>query len=163
VTEAEKIAFPERVRYELAMLNYTFMRIMTVRPSNSVEHLDRDAFLESFAIHARNLVFLSAKTQVDDRNATDYVTDFEASDQSRLQQPLIRLEQQSLNVTASQATDARPRFSVDDARELYTWIVPALLNFEEKLAPEYRASLNALGSVREPSTANRKEDRTSGR
>jgi len=43
------------------------------------EQLDFNAFLESFAIHARNLtLFLSASSQTDACNATDHVTDFEA-------------------------------------------------------------------------------------
>jgi len=148
-TEAEKIAFlQERVGYDLAMLNYTFMRLVTARPSTSEEQLDRNAFLESFAVHARNLVgFLSAKSQADDRNATDYVTDFEVPDRSRLQGPLLRLEAQIFQLTAPRMTAPEERFTADDARELYTWIVPAILKFEEKLPPRYRASLNALGSA----------------
>jgi hypothetical protein len=148
-TSAEKAAFlQERVGYELAMLNYTFMRVVTARPSTSEEQLDRNAFLEAFAVHARNLVgFLSPKSQAGDRNATDYVTDFEAPDQSRLERPLLRLEKEILNVAASRMTAPEERFTADDARELYTWIVPAILKFEEKLPPRYRASLNTLGSA----------------
>jgi len=148
-TEAEKIAFlQERAGYDLAMLNYTFMRVVTARPSTAEDQLDRNAFLESFAVHARNLVsFLSPKSQADEANATDYVADFEAPDRSRLQGPLLRLEAQILNVTASRMTTPEGRFSVDDARGLYIWIVPAILKFEEKRPPRYRASLNALGSA----------------
>jgi hypothetical protein len=51
-TEAEKIASLERVGYELAMLNYTFMRVVTAQSSTPEEQLDRNAFLESFAVHA---------------------------------------------------------------------------------------------------------------
>jgi len=64
-----------------------------------------------------------------------------------VRRPLLRLETQILNVIASRTTEPKERFNIDDARELYTWIVPAILKFEEGLAPEYRESLNALGSV----------------
>jgi hypothetical protein len=161
-TEAEKLAFlQERVGYDLAMLNYTFMRVVTARPSTMEKQLDRNAFLESFAVHARNLVrFLCPKAKASVRNASDYVADFEAPNQSRLARPLLKLEQQILNITTERTTDPQERFSVDDARELYTWIVPAVLKFEEKLTPEYRVNLNALGSVRQSSRAHKA--RTSG-
>jgi hypothetical protein len=96
--EQEKIAYlEERISYELVMLNYTFMRLLTSRPSTAEEQLDRNAYLESFGVHARNLVaFLSEKSPGDDRNASDYVPDFEAPDQARLQQVLFRLEKQIL-------------------------------------------------------------------
>ena len=52
-----KIAyFEEHVSYEVVMLNYTFMRLMTLQPSTPEEQLDCNAFLESFGVHARNLV-----------------------------------------------------------------------------------------------------------
>jgi len=148
-SEAEKIAFlEERIGYELAMLNYTFMRLVTARPSTAEEQLDRNAFLESFAIHARNLVnFLSPESQAEEPRAADYVATFETPDRSRVQRPLLRLERQILTIIASQTTEPKEKFNIESARELYTWIVPAILRFEERLAPKYRASLNALGSV----------------
>ena len=105
--EQEKIAYlEERISYELVMLSYTFMRLLTSRPSTAEEQLDRNAYLESFGVHAWNLVaFLSEKSPGDDRNASDYVPDFEAPDQARLQQVLSRLEKQILHATALRATD----------------------------------------------------------
>ena len=39
--EQEKIAYlEERISYELVMLNYTFMRLLTSRPSTPEEQLD---------------------------------------------------------------------------------------------------------------------------
>jgi hypothetical protein len=47
-------------RYEVVMHNYTFMRLLTLQPSTPEEQVDCNAFLESFGVHARNLVeFLS--------------------------------------------------------------------------------------------------------
>jgi hypothetical protein len=151
-TEAEKIAFlEEHVGYELAMLNYTFMHLATLQPATPEEQLHFNAFLESLAVHAHNLVrFLSERPHrddTDDRNAVDYVTDFEAPDQIGLQQPLFRLQKNILNVTALRTSDPHDKFSADDARELYTWIMPAMLKFEEKLSARYRGGLNALGWV----------------
>jgi hypothetical protein len=161
-TEAEKIAFLERVGYNWAMLNYTFMRVVTAQSSTPEEQLDGNAFLESFTVHARNLVyFLSTKSNKGDHNAIDYVTNFEAPDRTVLERPLSRLEKQILNVSTLGTADLQERFSIEDARELYRWIVPAILNFEGKLAPEYRVGLKALGSI-DTSTANKREDLTSG-
>jgi len=64
-SEPEKLAYlEEHVSYEVVMLNYTFMRLLTLRPSTPEEQLDCNAFLESFGVHARNLVdFLSEKSR----------------------------------------------------------------------------------------------------
>jgi len=52
--EQEKIHYlEERISYELVMLNYTFMRLLTSRTSTAEEQLDRNAYLESFGVHAR--------------------------------------------------------------------------------------------------------------
>ena len=152
-SEQEKIAYLEdRVSYEVVMLNYTFMRLLTAQRSTPEEQLDRNAFLEAFGVHARNLVeFLSNEARGDERGAFDYVPGFQAPDQAPVQRALLRLERQILRMPAPRATDRRERFDVDDARELYAWIVPAILRFQEQLNPPYRASLSALGQT-EPLT-----------
>lgn len=65
VTEQQKIVYlEERISYELVMLRYSFMRVLTLCPSTSEEQLDFNGFLESFGVHARNLVeFLSKKSE----------------------------------------------------------------------------------------------------
>ena len=146
-SEQEKLAFlEEHVSYDVVMLNYTFMRLLTLRPSTPEEQLDCNAFLESFGIHALNLVdFFSEKSGEDGRNASNYVPDFEAPDQALVKQALARLERQTLEVTSLGATDPQEKFNAGDARELYAWIVPAILKFQGQLGPSYRPSLNALG------------------
>ena len=59
-TEQEKVAYlEEHISYDLVMLNFTFMRLMTSQPSTPEEQLDFNAhFSESFAVHARNLLSL---------------------------------------------------------------------------------------------------------
>jgi hypothetical protein len=148
-SEQEKIAYlEEHISYEVVMLNYTLMRLLTSRPSTAEQQLDFNAYLESFAVHAGNLVaFLSNKSSGVDRNASDYLPDFEAPANARLQRMLIRLDKQVLHVTALGATDPQEKFTVDDARELYAWIVPAILRFQGQLGPLYRASLNARGAI----------------
>ena len=148
--QQEKIAYlAEHISYEVVMLNYAFMHLLTSRTSTAEEQLDFNAHLDSFAVHARNLVaFLSEKSAGDHRNASDYVSGFEPPDQARLQQVLLRLEKQILHMTSLRATDPHEKFTVDDARELYAWIVPAILRFEEQLAPSYRASLSSLGGIK---------------
>ena len=148
-SEQEKIAYlEEHLSYEMVMLNYTFMRVLTLRPSTPEGQLDCNAFLESFALHARNLVdFFSERSRENCRNASDYVTDFEAPDQTRVKQALARLDRQTLHMTSLQATDPQEKFNTGDARELYAWIVPAILKFQGQLDPLYRVSLDALGPV----------------
>ena len=148
-SEQDKIAYlEEHISYEVVMLNYTFMRLLTSRPSTPEQQLDFNTYLESFGVHARNLVaFLSDKSSADDRNALDYLPDFEAPANARLQQVLARLEKEVLHVTVLRGPDPQEKFTVDDARELFAWIVPAILRFQGQLDPPYRASLNAQGRI----------------
>jgi hypothetical protein len=148
-SEQEKIAYlEEHISYELVMLNYTFMRLVTSRPSTPEEQLDCNAFLESFGVHARNLAdFLSARPRENCRNVSDYITDFEAPAPTRVEQALSKLEKQVLHVTSLRATDLHEKFNAGDARELYAWIVPAVLKFQGQLLPTYRDSLDALGPI----------------
>jgi hypothetical protein len=143
VSEQKEIGYlEEHVSYEVVMLNYTFMRLLTSRASTPEEQLDCNAFLEAFGVHARNLVdFLSEKSGENCRNASDYVPDFEAPDQAQVRLALFKLEKQILHVTSLRATDSQEKFNVRDARELYAWIVPAILKFQGRLNSSYRASI----------------------
>ena len=87
----------EHISYEVIMLNYTFMRLMTFKPATAENELDRNAFLESFGVHAWNLVeFLSKKVRKNDRNASDYLPSFEPPDRKPIEQALFRLQKQIL-------------------------------------------------------------------
>jgi hypothetical protein len=148
-SEQEKVAYlEERLSYELVMLNYTFMRLMTSRASTPEEQLDSNAFLESFAVHARNLVeFLSNEAQEEARRACDYIPAFKAPNQARILRALARLEKQILCMSALRTTGPQGRFDIEDAHELYGWLVPTILKFQAELSPQYRGSLNALGQA----------------
>jgi hypothetical protein len=62
VTEHERLNYlNEHISYEVIMLNYTFMRLMTFQPSTPENELERNAFLESFGVHAWNLVDVPVK------------------------------------------------------------------------------------------------------
>jgi hypothetical protein len=64
--------------YEVIMLNYTFIRLMTFKPATAENELDRNTLLESFGVHAWNLIeFLSKKVRKNDQNASDYLPSFE--------------------------------------------------------------------------------------
>jgi hypothetical protein len=66
----------------VVMHNYTFMRLLTLQPSTPEEQVDCNAFLESFGVHARNLVeFLSNEAGGDELGALN-VPDFQAPDQA---------------------------------------------------------------------------------
>jgi hypothetical protein len=148
-SEQEKVAYlEEHVSYEVVMLNYTFMRLMTSQSSTPEEQLEFNAFLESFAVHARNLVeFLCNKAEDEARSACDYIPAFEAPNQAGVVQALFRLENQILRMSALRTTGPQGKFDIDDARELYGWLVPAILKFQGELSPLYRGNLNALGQV----------------
>jgi hypothetical protein len=148
-SEQEKIDYlSERIGYDVAMLNYTFMRLLTSRSTTSEERLDCNVVLESFGVHAWNLVqFLSKKSREDDHGASDYVPDFAVPNGESIDPALARLEKQMLHVAALRANDRHETFDVNDARNLYAWLVPAILKFQKELAPQYRESLGALGQV----------------
>ena len=58
-SEQEKLAYlEEHVSYEVVMLNYTFMRLLTLRPSTPEEQLDCNAFLNrSASMHGTWSIF----------------------------------------------------------------------------------------------------------
>lgn len=159
-SEQEKIAYlEERISYELVMLNYTFMRLLTSSATTANEQLELNAHLESFGVHARNLVaFLSGKSAEDVRSAADYVADFEVPGNARLQQTLVKLEKQILRVTVLRATDPQEKFNADDARELYVWIVPAILKFQDQLGPSYRASFKIPEAIETATSVKNRAD-----
>jgi hypothetical protein len=147
INQHDKLSYlNEHISYEVIMLNYTFMRLMTFRSATSEEELDRNAFLESFGIHARNLVdFFTKRTREDDRTASDYLPAFEAPNQDGIDQALFRLEQQILRIRTLRKTESRGKFDSDDARELYAWIVRAVLKFQGELGVRYREALDTGG------------------
>jgi hypothetical protein len=150
IEQHEKLSYlNEHISYEVIMLNYTFMRLVTLRSATSEEELDRNAFLESFGIHARNLVdFFTKRMREDDRTASDYLPAFfEAPNQDRIAQALFRLEQQVLRISTLRKPESQGKFDSDDARELYGWIVRTVLKFQGELAERYREALDCRGQV----------------
>ena len=87
MTEHERLNYlNEHISYEVIMLNYTFMRLMTFKPATAENELDRNAFLESFGVHAWNLMeFLSKKVRKNDRNVSDYLPSFEPPDRKPIE------------------------------------------------------------------------------
>jgi hypothetical protein len=104
IEQHEKLSYlNEHISYEVIMLNYTFMRVMTFKASTAEDELERNAFLEAFGVHAWNLVeFLSKKVRKNDRNASDYIPSFEPPDGKPIEQALLRLQKQILRVTTLQ-------------------------------------------------------------
>ncbi|MGB3022955.1 MAG: hypothetical protein WBB50_12620 [Methyloceanibacter sp.] len=149
MSEQDKIAYlADHISYEVVMLNYTFMRVLTSRPSTPEGQLDFNVHLESFGVHAHNLVeFFSRKPGDDARSAFDYIPDFVGPDPTSVEPALLRLDKQILRVTTLGSSEPQEKFGVDDARKLYAWIVPTILKFQGALGPRYRATLNALGSL----------------
>ena len=52
-----------------------------------------------------------------------------------MKQALARLDRQTLHMTSLQATDPQEKFNTGDARELYAWIVPAILKYRGSSIP----------------------------
>jgi hypothetical protein len=149
VTEHERLNYlNDHISYEVIMLNYTFMRLMTFKASTADDELERNAFLEAFGVHAWNLVeFLSKKVRKNDRNASDYIPSFEPPDGKPIEQALLRLQKQILRITTLRKTDPGGKFNITNARELYAWIVPAILKFRGALSARYRKELNSRGQI----------------
>ena len=103
---------------------------------------------KSFGIHARNLVdFFTKRTREDDRTASDYLPAFEAPNQDGIDQALFRLEKQILRIRTLRKTKSRGKFNSNNARELYAWIVRAVLKFQGELGVRYREALRYRGST----------------
>ena len=101
INQHDKLSYlNEHISYEVIMLNYTFMRVMTFKASTAEDELERNAFLEAFGVRAWNLAeFLSKKVRKNDRNASDYIPSFETPDGKSIEQVLLRLQKQILRIT----------------------------------------------------------------
>jgi hypothetical protein len=57
IEQHEKLSYlNEHISYEVIMLNYTFMRVMTFKASTAEDELERNAFLEAFGVHAGRMI-----------------------------------------------------------------------------------------------------------
>ena len=64
-----------------------------------------------------------------------------------IESPSSGLQKQILGITTLQNTDPRDKFNTANARELYAWIVPAVLKFQGALTARYRKGLNSRGEI----------------
>ena len=123
MTEDEKIAAPrEHLHYEVVMMRWAFEQIPTVPPS-----LVRNAFIESFALHARVLYeFLVSKKVKNNPNvlAKYYVKDFKPDGIADASRKIIMLNEQIFHFTKRRT---------DDDKWVLQWIEGALDEFKSRL------------------------------
>jgi hypothetical protein len=128
----------EHLRYEVMMLRYAHDRVLALPVGG-----DRNAFIESFAVHARALHELLTNAE-DSRNrvAADIVPGFRVqcrkSQLVQIRHLITKLNQQILHM-GTQRTDVPERkFSVQNGRKVLDWIEEMLVQFDQAVQPLYK-------------------------
>ena len=125
--------FAEHLHYEIDMLLGTFHRLQTVS-----DPVMRNALMESFCIHARNLddFFLGrrgAKAQTyAAANYRAYLAGRFSSDLDR------KLNTQIAHLTEARTSDPAEKIGQADRLELLTTLLAEVHNFAEHLRPDYQ-------------------------
>jgi hypothetical protein len=120
------------------MLRHTHRQLSRER-----SQLNWNAFLESFAIHARNLMdFLTNGGDSRSRKASDFESAYRPPARQEFVGTMNKLNLQILHLGKRRPSDSDENLDVDAADKLYQWVEKAMPRFLASLRPEYRAHWN---------------------
>jgi hypothetical protein len=147
-TKGSNVGVPEKLTkhlaeslpYELLMLRHTHRQL-----SQEQNQLDWNVFLESFAIHARNIIdFLTNRSDSRDIEASHFGGAYKPPAHRELDGLKQKLHYQILHLGKRRQgeLDREERFNTDDADKLCRWIEDAMARFLSSLSVEYRAHWN---------------------
>jgi hypothetical protein len=126
----------EHLPYEVLMLRHTHSQL-----HQEQSRLDWNAFLESFASHARNLIdFLTNRGDNRNFTASDFERTYRAKSHQDLMGAMEKLRYQILHFGKRRPLDQDKKLSLGDAHRLFQWIENEIPRFIVSLCPEYRAS-----------------------
>ena len=158
---AEKTEYlQEHLSYELLMLRHTLTEI--TKPHRI---LDWNAFLESFAVHARNLYdFLTNSDDCRNFKAQDFINGFKAAKDDNTISMFLRLHSQVFHLGKSRPIEQAEKANVDHAKQVIAWIEKNFTTFISGLAIEYDSKWNSdnadpskvMSSAKQQSTTSRR-------
>jgi hypothetical protein len=127
--------------YEIGMLVFTSRLLETMQPGNLPDHEKamRNALIESFCIHARNLIdFLEGKKKKSRLRAKS-VTDGYKPASGWIDKALTKkIEDQIAHITINRTLDPSARINGEVRTKLLRAIAKELVAFRKKLRPQYR-------------------------
>jgi hypothetical protein len=136
--------------YEVEMLIATLVRLEAgIRDDKVMAY----AFIESFSLHARNLIeFFDTKRDSDKVGAymfadTSYMPMAKAVVKNALR---TKLNNQIVHITRERTADDTQKLNDIDRRELLTILAAELVRFIVSLAPQYKATLASVSISTSP-------------
>jgi hypothetical protein len=149
--------FTEHLHYEIDMFFYTLERLRT--SSNEMTAGDRNAFLESFCIHARSLIdfFSSKKTESSGEAAAIQFADasYQPFPLDPIPGPLYgTLNEQIAHLTYGRTDVPSKKLGRIELEELARRIEAEIANFQQRLQPQYASEWRiSFPPLRTPSGA----------
>lgn len=150
-TEDEKREYiEEHLRYEELMLRYTLSKVTDLTAG-----LDWCAYLESFAVHARNIHDFLTNNEGSSHRARDFVKGHR-SDPNTRPGSYQRLNAQIFHLTKGRPSESSEKFNSNNAMEVAKWIDAELKKFFDALGEDYltkwrkpgaKLTINIGGSV----------------
>jgi hypothetical protein len=131
-TKGEIAYLREHVRYEVVMVRWAFKQIQSLPPS-----LERNAFIECFAVHARALFeFLTSKGDTRSVDALVYVDGFKPDGAADAARKVTTLNEQVFHLRRTDDTNLKFDAS-DDGAWVLQWLEAALDKFNSELSSPY--------------------------
>jgi hypothetical protein len=131
-TKGEIAYLREHVRYEVVMVRWAFKQIQSLPPS-----LERNAFIECFAVHARALFeFLTSKGDTRSVDALVYVDGFKPDGAADASRKVTTLNEQVFHLRRTDDTNLKFDAS-DDGAWVLQWLEAALDKFNSELSSPY--------------------------
>jgi hypothetical protein len=138
VTENERFDYlDEHLPYALKMVRYDFNKINT-----ELHYLDWNAYFESFAVNARNLVNLLTNRDKGNVQAQEFVRGFRAR-KGDIQGPMNNLEKQVFHLAKRRPREDALKFGREKARPVFEWIEEGMGQFVSELSSADKPKWNA--------------------
>lgn len=127
----------EHLPYMLATVRYNFNKL-----GQPQYFRDWNAYFESFAVNARNLIQFLDNADTGNFKASDFIAGFRIR-KGDIQGPLVKLRDQVFHLGKSRPRNAGQKFDLSYAKIIFTWIEAGMEEFLEALPEEYKKHWNA--------------------
>jgi len=146
-TDEQRCAYlDEHLPYELKMLRFTRSQM-----SRTSCYLSWNAYLESFAVHARNIVNFLTNGDKGNMNAKDLLINYRARIGSE-SGPMNKLNQQVFHLAKDRSAESASKFNTDNVEAVTDWVEKNVKDFLSQLSEEMGKLFNEKRA--NPSTGN---------
>jgi hypothetical protein len=126
----------EHLPYEVSMMQHTYLQMR-----KTTDNADWNAFMEAFCLHARNLKTFVTNDRGKGSNSV-IASDFNVFSRKvppQLTGAFQRLNEQIAHLAKKRVVDPARKFTFGDAKNILSWLEPAMRDFVASLGPEDRA------------------------